>query len=326
MHRKERLALEGRLRNTAQILIAEIGADGPCNAEDAATRIVAKLNIAIRNAQQEHESANEAHGLLADICDALFGDEERALNHGYEGVVEKAKELRAEVARLRGELQSEANKTDVVLRTLKATEKAVAAETKISKRNWHRYQAADKRAEQAEAERDARRDSLAQEIAETLRSRGHWTPKEYLGDNAADLIVAVAKALTAAESECERLRGTLKAEEEAHEITRRDLTARADKETEARLTLAGQRDAAESESAGLRARLEGVSGIVDKWIAKFGEGIGDHAVMYQLRAALAEPTTERGGGAFQEAFDRSLPAAEEVIRDLTAPSKEPSDE
>ncbi|MHC4397974.1 MAG: hypothetical protein ACYS1A_20210 [Planctomycetota bacterium] len=60
---------------------------------------VSNARAAETRADEEHESANEAHGLLANVCDALYGDEERALNHGYEGVVEKAKELQASVYR-----------------------------------------------------------------------------------------------------------------------------------------------------------------------------------------------------------------------------------
>lgn len=41
----------------------------------------------------EVESGHKAHGLLADICDAAFGDPERAATHGYEGVLERVKEL-----------------------------------------------------------------------------------------------------------------------------------------------------------------------------------------------------------------------------------------
>jgi hypothetical protein len=38
--------LRARLRDTAQILLAEVGADGPCDAEDAARRAVAALSLA----------------------------------------------------------------------------------------------------------------------------------------------------------------------------------------------------------------------------------------------------------------------------------------
>lgn len=37
------------------------------------------------------EDATEKAGLLADLADVLFGDEERALNHGYTGLMERAR-------------------------------------------------------------------------------------------------------------------------------------------------------------------------------------------------------------------------------------------
>lgn len=46
-------------------------------------------------------SCNHIHGLLADVCDAAFDDENRALQHGYEGVLERVKTLYREEARLR---------------------------------------------------------------------------------------------------------------------------------------------------------------------------------------------------------------------------------
>ena len=41
----------------------------------------------------EIEDGHETAGLLADVCDAAFDDEERALNHGYTGVLERVREL-----------------------------------------------------------------------------------------------------------------------------------------------------------------------------------------------------------------------------------------
>jgi len=42
---------------------------------------------------EEHEAANDAHGVLADLCDILFGDPERASTQGYDGLVERAAAL-----------------------------------------------------------------------------------------------------------------------------------------------------------------------------------------------------------------------------------------
>jgi hypothetical protein len=54
-------ALRNRLRETAQILIAEVGAPGPMSAEDAARAAVARMELLQRLAD---ESAHEA-GLYA---------------------------------------------------------------------------------------------------------------------------------------------------------------------------------------------------------------------------------------------------------------------
>jgi len=44
-------------------------------------------------AVREEESAMKAHGILADICDIVFEDSERAGTHGYSEVVERCKQL-----------------------------------------------------------------------------------------------------------------------------------------------------------------------------------------------------------------------------------------
>lgn len=47
---------------------------------------------------QENERVGKEHGMLADICDLVFDDEERAAEHGYEGVVDKTREIVTENA------------------------------------------------------------------------------------------------------------------------------------------------------------------------------------------------------------------------------------
>jgi len=42
---------------------------------------------------KENERVDKEHGMLADICDLVFDDENRAAEHGYEGVVEKVKRI-----------------------------------------------------------------------------------------------------------------------------------------------------------------------------------------------------------------------------------------
>lgn len=57
--------LRERLRETAQILIAAVGADGPMDAEEAARRAVAKMEIADR----ERQNAFDAHAKLSALVD-----------------------------------------------------------------------------------------------------------------------------------------------------------------------------------------------------------------------------------------------------------------
>jgi len=45
------------------------------------------------NAEEEEERATEVHGILAEICDIVFEDSERADIHGYKDVVERCKQL-----------------------------------------------------------------------------------------------------------------------------------------------------------------------------------------------------------------------------------------
>jgi len=42
---------------------------------------------------EEHEAANDAHGVLADLCDILFDDPERASTQGHDGIIERAAAL-----------------------------------------------------------------------------------------------------------------------------------------------------------------------------------------------------------------------------------------
>jgi len=72
-------------------------------AERAEAR-VAELENAVLNERRNHtrtletasrdeESATEAHGLLADLCDLLFEDDARAEMHSYDGVKERAEAI-----------------------------------------------------------------------------------------------------------------------------------------------------------------------------------------------------------------------------------------
>jgi regulator of replication initiation timing len=60
--RAERNALRERLRETAQILIAEVGAEGPMDAEDAAREAVARMERLRGLADEKaHEAGRKAN-------------------------------------------------------------------------------------------------------------------------------------------------------------------------------------------------------------------------------------------------------------------------
>lgn len=62
---------------------------------------VARLEAALAAAE---EDATEKAGMLADLADVLFGDEQRAERHGYEGLVERAAALVLDLGRARDEV------------------------------------------------------------------------------------------------------------------------------------------------------------------------------------------------------------------------------
>ena len=57
---------------------------------------------------EEHEAANDAHGVLADLCDILFGDPERASVHGYDGLIERARQAMGDESALWKHAETEA--------------------------------------------------------------------------------------------------------------------------------------------------------------------------------------------------------------------------
>jgi len=89
--------LQGEVaRLTARV--AELEAPGECA---SIHKLQAKLSEVTaerdRLAEElEAERSGEVCGMLADLCDILFEDKERAATHGYEGVVDKAREVVAE--------------------------------------------------------------------------------------------------------------------------------------------------------------------------------------------------------------------------------------
>ena len=84
--------------------------EGPClTPEQGRTllaeldRVAAERDHAQNSALREEEHAMHSGGILSDVCDVLFEDESRAALHGYDGVLERARELVAERNRLKGQ-------------------------------------------------------------------------------------------------------------------------------------------------------------------------------------------------------------------------------
>lgn len=59
----ERIALKARLRETAQILIAKVGADGPMNAEDAARKAVKRIAAL----EADNARSNDSRGIVGNV-------------------------------------------------------------------------------------------------------------------------------------------------------------------------------------------------------------------------------------------------------------------
>jgi chromosome segregation ATPase len=103
---RERIAeLQGRLRSVCQTLVGAVGADGPCNAEDAAARAVERIAELERQndglQQQHHKDSKELRALCEQRDEYIvrcrqLGADKRALLQGSE-------EQRSEISRLRAE-------------------------------------------------------------------------------------------------------------------------------------------------------------------------------------------------------------------------------
>jgi len=68
------------------------------NLEQALERAGAEIEQIRLQVEIQGEMDAENSGMLADLADILFGDEERALNYGYDGIIERA-ELAARALR-----------------------------------------------------------------------------------------------------------------------------------------------------------------------------------------------------------------------------------
>jgi hypothetical protein len=113
------LATDDRLRTTAQVLIEAVGAEGPCDAEDAAARAVEHLEkmTEARDAlaakasrwQEEYDHLkvlwNEAAAVARKNCPTALGED--YLIHGVPRLASLLKDAQIENERLRGVLQQE---------------------------------------------------------------------------------------------------------------------------------------------------------------------------------------------------------------------------
>lgn len=97
--RKDHGACAHNLREAADAidrLRRSAGKCGGCEETKAKLRRVQKLR------EEEDAQSERISGLLADVCDAAFRDPERALVHGYDGILARVKALaRAERRRRR---------------------------------------------------------------------------------------------------------------------------------------------------------------------------------------------------------------------------------
>ncbi len=83
----------GRLGERAVDAVARLAKDRTAGYERATAAEAERDRLA---EELESERSGEVCGMLADLCDILFEDKERAATHGYEGVVDKAREVVAE--------------------------------------------------------------------------------------------------------------------------------------------------------------------------------------------------------------------------------------
>lgn len=83
----------GRLGERAVDAVARLAKDRTAGYERATAAEAERDRLA---EELEAERSGEVDGMLADLCDILFEDKERAATHGYEGVVDKAREVVAE--------------------------------------------------------------------------------------------------------------------------------------------------------------------------------------------------------------------------------------
>jgi chromosome segregation ATPase len=162
--------------------------------------------------------------------------------------------------------------------------------------------AAQARAEAAEAENERLRGAVATHCRRAEAAESERDEAERKRAEIADEYVVLRAELDEAQrhwdkanTENERLRAFIEA---AGRLSHTTLLRDRNNARSHGARMAQKASAAESESAGLRARLEGVERLVDEqWesLLRYPEGAQFSGFVGRIRAALAEPTTERGG-------------------------------
>jgi hypothetical protein len=72
----------------------------------------ASLEREIATLRSDPADAHTAHGLLADVCDILFADGDRAATHGYEGLLDRARALVGRCALMSAQITALADACD----------------------------------------------------------------------------------------------------------------------------------------------------------------------------------------------------------------------
>jgi len=149
---------------------------------------------------------------IAEALDALERLAEFAYERGFHELgYDPVADVRAEIERL-GKALSDAyvearehhiRICDIMSQALGVSGKHDESLREAAERIVAERDAAEARVAELEEERDARRDSLALVLMETLYARDHWVPRDWKGDKAADLITAVAKALDGLQASAE---------------------------------------------------------------------------------------------------------------------------
>jgi septation ring formation regulator EzrA len=94
--------------------------------------------------EKETESGHEVHGTLASLCDILFESETRAMDHGYEGVEERAIDLVCVLKRTKSALKDREDHNDDMWSAMAAVIKVLWDDENAT--NDHGYSDIERRA------------------------------------------------------------------------------------------------------------------------------------------------------------------------------------